>query len=227
MKQLITLAVALAAIVASRAHAQVVAGPLTNDANGHVYYLLAVTNWPAAEAQAAALGGHLATVNDTNENTWIFATFATYGGVTNHLWIGLTDQDVEGTFRWVSGETADYRNWASGEPNNTSGNEDFCMIFSPPDSRARRWNDAQGSIARGVVEVIPGVAAQVAIFPAVEIAWPTQTTNTYQIQWSSSLNTNDWFNLGAPIQGTGSTNFYFDSTRGADTRFYRVLTLQP
>lgn len=79
----------------------------------------------------------------------------------------------------------------------------------------------------GVVEVIPGIAAQVSISSAVEIAWPTQTTNRYQIQWSSSLHTNDWFNLDSPIQGTGATNYYLHSTRDAEKRFYRVLTLQP
>ena len=79
--------------------------------------------------------------------------------------------------------------------------------------------------AYGIAEVIPAIASQIAIFPAFEIAWTTQTTNNYQLQWCSSHNTSNWFSLGVPIQGTGSTNHYFDSTRGADKRFYRVLAL--
>jgi hypothetical protein len=105
----------------------------------------------------------------------------------------------------------------------------YSNTFSTAAKRGK-WDDRSETESfaltfNAIVEVIPCLAAQVAIFPAVEIAWTTQTTNIYQIQWSSALNTNTWFSLGVPIQGTGSTNYYFDSTRGADKRFYRVLTL--
>jgi len=62
-----------------RALGGVIAGPITNSANGHLYYLLSTTNWNAAETIAVSLGGHLATINDTNENTWIFNNIASYG----------------------------------------------------------------------------------------------------------------------------------------------------
>jgi hypothetical protein len=98
------------------------------------------------------------------------------------------------------------------------------------DPAAGKWDDrseteAEAATTYAIAEVVPGPASQVAIFPAVEIAWTTQTRNSYQLQRSSLANTNNWFSLGAPIQGNGSTNYYPDSTRGEDKRFYRVLTL--
>lgn len=233
MKRLTTFALALLVFTVPGVHAAVEVGPRTNAANGHVYYLLTTNNWTLAEAEAVKLGGHLVTINDDAEQTWVYSTFG-----SNEVWIGLTDRNVEGTFEWVSGETSTYRNWDPGEPNNAvsgNGNQDYVHIYANTNStvsRRGKWDDRSETESfaasfKGVVEVIPGLAAQVAIFPAVEIAWPTQTTNSYQIQWSSSLNTNDWFNLGIPIQGTGSTNHYLDSTRTAVKRFYRVLTLHP
>jgi len=233
MKQLITFALGLIAFLVPCARAAVSTGPLTNAANGHVYYLLSTNSWTRAEKEAVSLGGHLVTINDEAEQTWVYSKFG-----SNEVWIGLSDREVEGTFQWVSGETSTYRNWDPGEPNNAisgNNNQDYVHIYSNTNSivsRRGKWDDRSETEAfalgfKGVVEVIPEIVAQAVMFTAVQIAWPTQTTNSYQIQWSSLLNTNDWFNLGSPIQGTGSTNYYFDSTRGVNKKFYRVLTLQP
>ena len=215
--------------ITSSLRAGILAGPITNAANNHVYYLLTVKTWQNAELEAVSLGGHLATIRNTNEHQFVYTNFASLGGTNRILWIGLTDLAVKGTYQWISGEESTYRNWAAGEPNNANGGEDVVGIY-PPGSGVEtdHWNDFEvGTSGFGVVEIIQGVVAQVSVFTAVEIGWTTQTTNQYQIQWSASLDANNWFNLGSPIQGGGGTNYYLDSTRGADTRFYRVLTLLP
>lgn len=229
MKQLITCALALMVLTLPRAHAAILAGPLTNTANGHVYYLLSTNSWTVAETEAVTLGGHLVTINDAAEQQWITNAFLPFAG-SHRVWIGLTDRTIEGTFQWVSGEAASYRNWNPGEPNNSAEDQDYVHIYPSTDVRAGKWNDVAENQAPdyyAIAEVIQGTATQVEIFAAVEIAWATQATNSYQIQWRSSLNTNEWHNVGSSIQGTGSTNYYFDSTRGGDKRFYRVLKLQP
>src|SRR5207247_1256049 len=53
------------------AQAAVLAGPITNAANGHVYYLLNANTWTASEAEAQGLGGHLVTIGDADENQWV------------------------------------------------------------------------------------------------------------------------------------------------------------
>jgi hypothetical protein len=63
-----------------------------------------------------------------------------------------------------------------------------------------------------------------AIYNAVEICWPSSSTNRYQVQWTSSNSTN-WTDLGNPMQGTGTNMCIFDSTRYDAKRFYRVVTI--
>ncbi|MBM3881633.1 MAG: C-type lectin domain-containing protein [Verrucomicrobia bacterium] len=75
---------------------EVLYGPITNAANGHVYFLLSRTNWHAAEAEAVSLGGHLATIDHAAENAWVYQTFAAPNAF--QLWLGLTDAAREGVF---------------------------------------------------------------------------------------------------------------------------------
>ena len=61
--------------------------------------------WQEAEANAVALGGHLVTINDAEENEWINNTFGRYATFDNGLglMIGYTDQVEEGSWEWASG----------------------------------------------------------------------------------------------------------------------------
>jgi len=81
--------------------------------------------WANARASCEALvpPAHLATIVTTEEN----ALLAPYLG-TADWYIGLTDADLEGVFRWSTGETLAYSNWRSGEPNNSGGNEDCAVL---------------------------------------------------------------------------------------------------
>src|ERR1051325_351421 len=104
---LLTLAIGLAAILPGSAAAAppVVAGPIVNPTNGHSYYLVDRTNnWYDSEAAAGALGGHLATVNDSVKYQWIKTYITPVAGEGEPVWIGLNDVAVENNFVWVSGE---------------------------------------------------------------------------------------------------------------------------
>ena len=90
--------------------------------NGHTYFLSNTQETPeVAHANALAAGGHLATISDYAENVFVSNMIA------SQIWIGLTDRDQEGTFKWISNEPVSYTNWAPGEPNN-AGNEDWAVI---------------------------------------------------------------------------------------------------
>ena len=90
---------------------------------GHTfkYYSDALT-WTAAKAACEALGGHLATSTSADKNT--FLTTLT----TSEAWLGGTDKAEEGVWQWVTGETWNYTNWASGEPTNYNGVQDYLVI---------------------------------------------------------------------------------------------------
>ncbi len=130
----------------------ILAGPLTNSANGHWYYLLNGTNWPAAEAIAVSLGGHLATINNTAENEWIQTHFSHFGDVERGLWIGLNDAGQENIWFWISGQPGTYLNWAAGEPNSGGGyfpDEDQALMIGDG-----HWNDAPSNqLHFAVVEI--------------------------------------------------------------------------
>jgi hypothetical protein len=79
------------------------------------YYAATVANetWEQAQAEALLVGGHLVTVNDATEESWLRNTFDR----SYNYWIGFTDHQQERTWGWDSGETVSYTNWAPDEPN--------------------------------------------------------------------------------------------------------------
>jgi len=144
------------------AHAGILAGPFTNSANGHEYYLLSPSSWNGAEAEAEQLGGTLAIVKNAADERWIFSTFGSYGGVTNRsLWIGLRRDSRGGPFACVTGPAPAYTDWAPGEPDNCGGDERYVHLWSNASASPGHWNDAaddlslDGSRPNGVVEM-PG-----------------------------------------------------------------------
>ena len=151
----------------------VISGPIYNPANGHVYYLLNENTWTASEVEAVGLGGHLATVRNLAENNWIYAQFSQFGGTNRGLWIGLNDVDqpghppVVGNFVWVSGEQALYRNWASGEPANQNGLDDYVHLFWPGDTAGRQsqWNDQWDIIGSDSVGIPINGVVEISNFP--------------------------------------------------------------
>lgn len=113
-----------------------------NPANGHTYHLLSQTTWTQGEAEATSLGGHLVTINDAAENSWLVSVFSNFGGTPRAFFIGLNDVASEGTYVWSSGETSAFINFADGEPNNfVGGNEDYIMMWQSGIGLDGKWND--------------------------------------------------------------------------------------
>jgi len=119
----------------------IVCGPINNPANNHDYYLLeAGLTGTDAEAYAVnTLGGHLVTVNDTDENEWVRSNVLLCNGAADRrAFIGLNDLAVEGVHEWFNGEPVSYTNWSGGEPNNGNGTgeEDYSEMLGNG-----LWND--------------------------------------------------------------------------------------
>ena len=109
------------------------------------------------------MGGHLVTINDQEENEWVWSTFTSLASEQGNIWIGLNDAEQEGEFVWSSGEMVSFTNWAPHEPNNMN-DEDYAHIVGAGYSghAPMSWNDILNSglgggglvtIPHGVVEI--------------------------------------------------------------------------
>jgi hypothetical protein len=137
------------------------AGPIYTY-NGHNYQLNDdYMNWVDAEAFAKNSGGHLVTINDLMEESWLKSTFGSMV-YTNAYWIGYTDQDTEGSWSWVNGEITNYSNWDFGEPNNAI-NEDYAVM----NWTNTKWNDLNNSYNfKSIIEWTPSLPAEPVPEPA-------------------------------------------------------------
>jgi hypothetical protein len=137
----------------------VVAGPITNPANGHTYYLGSGSSWTVAESWAVALGGHLVTINDAAEQDWVYNTFSAGTYPSRALWIGFHATNPLGPYSWSSGEGITYTNWFIGEPNDLAG-ETHAHMWCEDHAAPGTWNNAQDAgpmticgLPLGVVEI--------------------------------------------------------------------------
>ena len=128
-------AIALAAVLALLLLQLSPVSCVRNPHNGHRYCLTPEgLNWIQAQAFARLRGGYLVSISSQQEQEWLIQQF----GGTRLLWIGFTDSVVEGIWRWSSGEAVSFTNWASGEPNDDQGNEDYAVMnWGSPGF----WND--------------------------------------------------------------------------------------
>ncbi len=119
-------------------------GRFTWDGNHHCYTRFdAAATFVAARDACAAARGHLVTIAMEAEN--LAVTTALLGLNVSH-WLGFTDLQDEGLFRWVTGEPAPFTRFRAGEPNDASGNEDCGEIVTDG-----FWNDIPCGSTRAAI----------------------------------------------------------------------------
>lgn len=80
---------------------------IVNPANGHVYKITHSQPIKNAMEQAKNEGAYLVAINDENEQKWLNYVFG-----NGWFWIGLSDAEEEGKWKWQNGEPLNYTNWA-------------------------------------------------------------------------------------------------------------------
>jgi hypothetical protein len=104
---------------------------------GHVYKFYSDRlTWSAAKDFAEDLGGYLVIVNNSSENNFIktnvtglsFSGSASDGGGAKYVWLGGSDSNVEGQWKWVDGTSVPRNNstnkyWGDGAGHGAGGSE--------------------------------------------------------------------------------------------------------
>ena len=82
-------------------------------------------------------GADLLTINSLKENDIILELIK---NSTDNYWIGITDSETEGIFKWISTNSTkpSFRRWGPGEPNDLHGSEDCVELRK---SKYFKWND--------------------------------------------------------------------------------------
>lgn len=129
-------------LISEAADTDVLEGAILWSDNGHYYKVF--DNNPMkpkdAEEFCEEMGGYLTTI--TSEEERFFVESLVEDSKRDCFTIGGTDHKHEGTWTWMNGESWDYTNWNSGEPNNGLGlGEDYIEMDR---SRGWRWIDFFG-----------------------------------------------------------------------------------
>ncbi|XP_041789790.1 CD209 antigen-like protein E [Chelmon rostratus] len=98
------------------------------------YYVSSIKkSWKESRADCLQRGADLMIINSTEEQDFTrkFHKF---------MWIGLTDSETEGMWKWVDGTPLTTSYWTPGEPNSYEGQNEDCVELKSHDM-INSWND--------------------------------------------------------------------------------------
>ena len=197
---------------------------------GHYYmWVDEKVTWQQARANALTktylgLQGYLATPNTLAEFEMIRKKAGTY----NNFWLGITDVEQEGCWKYADspeaniaffavpgtpncGTPSGYSNWYPGEPSNSSSGENWGMALSegrwndgPIDSQITSWGSPSGYVVEFGGPVVP-----LAVTPGSAAAAP---------KMSATASTNTGFTTASQTVTTTFTNDRFTNASFATAR---------
>ena len=110
--------------------------------NGHTYVLVdEAMTWKQAKAYCEARGGYLATITSQAEQDVIVGLIT--GAKKDYYWLGATDEETEGEWKWITGEAFSFFGPAKTFDDAYDG-EDYLQIYTNYNGDASQlgyWND--------------------------------------------------------------------------------------
>lgn len=102
---------------------------------GSCYWLVSntdfLTTWHEAYTACSNMGAHLLIIDSQEEQYYINGLLPNFHqAAVPDIWIGLSDKDKDGDFRWVDKTTPNFTNYGSGWPKNTADAWDCGLIFT-------------------------------------------------------------------------------------------------
>ncbi|XP_071361310.1 CD209 antigen-like protein A isoform X2 [Trachinotus anak] len=98
------------------------------------YYISSIEkSWQDSRDDCLQRGADLVIINSKEEQDFT-------GKVHRNKWIGLTDRDTEGVWKWVDGSPLTKSYWGQGEPNNFRGTKEDCVEIRFHEGQ-NSWND--------------------------------------------------------------------------------------
>lgn len=119
--------------------------------NNHNYYLSTErVSWHQAKSLCEKYNGYIVTITSFEEKEVIEKAINQNRNIIDtSIWMGLTDEDQEGNWKWITNEKLDYNRWMMNQPDNAKVinhpryiEEDFAVISYH--SSSVWWYDASG-----------------------------------------------------------------------------------
>ncbi|KAM6975835.1 uncharacterized protein LKV04_015092 [Tautogolabrus adspersus] len=103
--------------------------------SGSCYWMVSninlLTTWHDAFTKCSDQGAHLLIINSQEEQLFINGKLPDFHQVDiPDIWIGLSDKDQDGDFRWVDKTAITFSNYGPGWPQNTANSWDCGQIFT-------------------------------------------------------------------------------------------------
>ena len=132
-------------------------------------------SWYSAEGFCQAAGGHLASVGSSGKKDYLTKGITERG--LDNAWLGGSDIEEEGIWKWADCAPWDFTFWNPGEPNNVGGIQD-CLQY---DHSHAGWDDTECTHEKFFVcskKICPGNVENNLLFQSLRVTSPNKTIVT-------------------------------------------------
>ncbi|XP_042341410.1 CD209 antigen-like [Plectropomus leopardus] len=104
-------------------------------------------SWNASRTYCQGSGADLAIIKSKEEMQFINGLYSS----DKEVWIGLTDEGIEGQWKWVDGTTLTTSFWDKDQPNSLGGRNQDCVEFWHRATGMGGWNDENCDIEQNFI----------------------------------------------------------------------------